>query len=172
MLKNGTALLAEYKNKGDEPYYCPYKGCTLRCTTKGNLLIHMRRWHDPDLPKIDAQKNIILRTSGDRKIISFDEHCRDLLEENEKFDTIELPRTRGVVYCPYIGCKTTNTKLGTLFKHIRRFHDPTFPFIPHTRSIRIFLDRKGRSILFDENSRNTLRKNQKIVPCNAFGEPL
>ncbi|KAI8142130.1 hypothetical protein BJV82DRAFT_615651 [Fennellomyces sp. T-0311] len=169
-LKNGEALLAEYKNNGDEPYYCPYKGCTLRCTARTNLYLHIRTCHDPELPKINTQRTMIY-TSPDGKALRFDEGCRDLLEPNEKLGVVELLRNTGKAYCPYKGCSLAHSRQFTLYKHIRQCHDPSFPLL--TRGTRhIFMGQDGSRVLFDENSRNMFAENQKIVVTDVFGDAV
>ncbi|KAI8150278.1 hypothetical protein BJV82DRAFT_15588 [Fennellomyces sp. T-0311] len=162
MLNSGDKILIEPINSEEARNFCPYKGCSKKSVQVGSIYEHIRRMHKQHLPKIGNCRRSAYGTAQG-KIVTFDEECRDLLEEGEKLTVLRAPAINsGVSYCPYEGC-SVSTNYRHLFGHIRNKHDREFRKLGPNPSISIYTGPLGNLILFDESSRGTVKEGERIT---------
>ncbi|KAI7854551.1 hypothetical protein BDC45DRAFT_129100 [Circinella umbellata] len=94
-----------------------------------------------------------------RNIPSKRKHYDSALDdENEQI--IGKPPKGRVYYCPYQKCNyNCSDHISSLFKHFRNQHDSTFPKMYRTD---IFMSPLGKNIDFTANSKNLLKKGDRI----------
>ncbi|KAI8145107.1 hypothetical protein BJV82DRAFT_604963 [Fennellomyces sp. T-0311] len=150
------------KADDEERFYCPYKGCKSSRKSRNDMIYHVRKNHDANVPRLSA-KNKYAFKSGSVEV-RFNKDSRGTLEDGDTIVSVKVSASSSddVHFCPYKNCSSRFAQKNNVYKHIRAYHCSSFA-LPFSRNQYVIKAISGQTVNFDESSRNLLNQGETPI---------